>query len=47
LSCYFLAQAAVIPIVGYVSDRVGSKQAYLTALALFTIGSLLWLREIS
>src|SRR5947207_6038371 len=40
-AAYFLAQAAVIPIVGYVSDRVGSTLVYLTALALFTVGSLL------
>src|SRR5713226_3229663 len=32
---YFLAQAAVIPIVGYLSDRVGSKTIFLSALALF------------
>jgi MFS family permease len=25
VSAYFLAQAAVLPIIGYVSDRVGSK----------------------
>ncbi len=36
---YFLAQAAVIPITGYLADRFGSKIVYLTALALFTIGS--------
>src|SRR5579872_6307143 len=36
---YFLANAAVIPIVGYLSDRIGSKTTLLFALALFTIGS--------
>ena len=36
---YFLAQAAVIPIVGYLSDRVGAKTIFLVSLALFTIGS--------
>ncbi len=36
---YFLAQAAVIPVVGYLSDRIGTKIAFLTALALFTVGS--------
>ena len=36
---YFLAQAADIPIVGYLSDRVGTKLVFLAALALFTIGS--------
>jgi len=40
-TAYFLAQAAVIPIVGYLSDRVGSKLVFLIALALFTIGSTL------
>src|SRR5690348_5751677 len=38
---YFLANAAVIPIVGYLSDRVGSKLIFLIALSLFTIGSAL------
>ena len=38
-TAYFLAQAAVIPIVGYISDRIGSKLVFLTALALFTVGS--------
>ncbi len=36
---YFLANAAIIPIVGYLSDRMGSKTTFLIALALFTIGS--------
>ena len=40
-SAYFLAQAAVIPIVGYLSDRVGTKLIFLTALILFTTGSVL------
>jgi EmrB/QacA subfamily drug resistance transporter len=38
-TAYFLAQAAVIPIVGYLADRVGSKVVFLSALALFTVGS--------
>src|SRR5215470_18471715 len=38
---YFLAQAAVIPIVGYLSDRVGGKTIFLLSLALFTFGSAL------
>lgn len=38
---YFLAQAAVIPITGYLSDRIGAKPVFLGALALFTVGSLL------
>ena len=40
-SAYFLAQAAVIPIVGYLSDRVGAKLIDLAALILFTAGSAL------
>jgi EmrB/QacA subfamily drug resistance transporter len=38
---YFLAQAAVIPVVGYLSDRTGTKFVFLTALAVFTVGSAL------
>lgn len=38
---YFLAQAAVIPIIGYLSDRLGSKTIFLLSLALFTLGSAL------
>src|SRR5258707_2511074 len=40
-TAYFLAQAAIIPIVGYLSDRIGSKLVFLTALTLFTVGSAL------
>ena len=40
-SAYFLAQAAVIPIVGYLSDRVGTTLIFLIALILFTAGSAL------
>src|SRR6266567_463108 len=40
-SAYILAQAAVIPIVGYLSDRIGTKLIFLTALILFTAGSAL------
>jgi EmrB/QacA subfamily drug resistance transporter len=39
VSGYFLAQAAVIPITGYLSDRTGTKLVFLVALALFTAGS--------
>lgn len=39
VTAYLLAQAAVIPITGYVSDRVGSKTVFLFCLALFTLGS--------
>lgn len=38
---YFLAQAAVIPITGYLSDRLGTKTIFIGALAIFTLGSLL------
>ena len=38
---YLLANAAVIPITGYLSDRVGSKTIFLFALGLFTLGSAL------
>ncbi len=39
ISAYFLAQAAVIPITGYLSDRLGSKRVFMTSLALFIVGS--------
>jgi EmrB/QacA subfamily drug resistance transporter len=38
-TAYFLAQAAVIPICGYLSDLIGTKIVFLSALALFTVGS--------
>lgn len=38
---YFLANAAIIPIVGYLSDRIGTKTVFLISLAVFTIGSAL------
>ena len=40
-TAYFLAQAAVIPAVGYISDIVGTKNVFIAALALFTLGSAL------
>lgn len=40
-TAYFLAQAAIIPVTGYVSDRIGTKTVFLAALALFTFGSAL------
>jgi len=40
-TAYFLAQAAVIPIVGYLSDRIGTKTVFLTSLVLFTLASAL------
>lgn len=36
---YFLSTAAAIPVVGYLSDRVGTKTVFLITLAIFTIGS--------
>src|SRR5919206_1742926 len=38
---YMLAQAAVIPLSGWLSDRFGAKKVYLTSLVLFTAGSAL------
>lgn len=41
VSAYFLAQAAVIPITGYLSDRLGTRNIFLTALGIFIVGSAL------
>jgi len=38
---YALAQAAVIPLAGWLSDRFGAKRIFLISVALFTVGSLL------
>lgn len=38
---YTLAQAAVIPLAGWLSDRYGAKRIFLTSVILFTIGSVL------
>ncbi len=38
---YFLSQAAVIPITGYLSDRFGTKLVFTLSLAIFTLGSAL------
>jgi EmrB/QacA subfamily drug resistance transporter len=38
---YTLALAAVIPVTGWAADRFGTKRLYLTALTLFTLGSVL------
>src|SRR5579859_2042404 len=40
-TAYFLAQAGIIPIIGYLSDRVSSKLIFLVAVMVFTVGSLL------
>jgi EmrB/QacA subfamily drug resistance transporter len=39
ITAYMLAQAAVIPLSGWLSDRFGAKRVYLTSLILFTLGS--------
>jgi len=38
---YALAQAAVIPLAGWLSDRFGAKPLFLISIALFTAGSVL------
>ena len=38
---YTLALATVIPLTGWAADRFGTKRLYLTAVALFTAGSVL------
>src|SRR5437016_9662717 len=38
---YMLAQAAVIPLSGWLSDRFGARRVYLISLVLFTSGSAL------
>jgi EmrB/QacA subfamily drug resistance transporter len=38
---YTLAQAAIIPLAGWLSDRFGAKYVFLTSVALFTVGSVL------
>ncbi len=38
---YALAQAAVIPLAGWLSDRFGAKQVFIISVILFTVGSLL------
>lgn len=38
---YALAQAAVIPLAGWLSDKFGAKRIFLISVVLFTIGSIL------
>ncbi|OUS71631.1 MFS transporter [Paenibacillus sp. MY03] len=38
---YALAQAAVIPLAGWLSDRFGAKRIFLMSIVLFTLGSAL------
>src|SRR3954470_11900360 len=39
VTAYTLALATVIPLTGWAADRFGTKRLYMTAIALFTIGS--------
>src|SRR3981081_2515294 len=39
IGAYMLAQAAVIPLSGWISDRFGAKRVYLISLVMFTLGS--------
>ena len=41
VTAYTLALATVIPLTGWAADRFGTKRLYITALALFTVGSAL------
>jgi EmrB/QacA subfamily drug resistance transporter len=41
VTAYTLALATVIPLTGWAADRFGTKRLYMTAVALFTIGSAL------
>src|SRR5260221_1236504 len=41
IGAYMLAQAAVIPLSGWISDRFGAKRVYVISLVLFTLGSAL------
>ena len=41
VTAYTLALATVIPMTGWAADRFGTKRLYLTAIGLFTAGSIL------
>jgi len=41
LTGYLLAQAAIIPVAGYLGNRFGTRRIFALSLALFTVGSLL------
>ena len=41
VTAYTLALATVIPVTGWAADRFGTKRLYMTAIALFTLGSVL------
>jgi EmrB/QacA subfamily drug resistance transporter len=40
-TAYMLALAAVIPLTGWAADRFGTKRLYMSAIGLFTLGSVL------
>ncbi|MET0740854.1 MAG: DHA2 family efflux MFS transporter permease subunit [Candidatus Nanopelagicales bacterium] len=41
VTAYTLAMATVIPMTGWAADRFGTKRLYMTAVTLFTLGSVL------
>lgn len=41
VTAYTLALATVIPVTGWAADRFGTKRLYMTAIALFALGSVL------
>ncbi len=41
LTSYLVSNAVVLPLSGWISERVGRKRFYMSCVALFTIGSLL------
>ncbi len=41
LTAYILALGIITPLAGYLSERFGIKRVYLTALTMFTLGSIL------
>ena len=41
MTAYLLASGVVIPLTGYLGDRLGNKRMYMYSLAAFTIGSVL------
>lgn len=41
ITAYTLSLSAVIPLAGWLTDRFGAKQIFLTTIVLFTIGSVL------
>ncbi|KUL22737.1 DHA2 family efflux MFS transporter permease subunit [Actinoplanes awajinensis] len=41
VTAYTLALATVIPLTGWAADRFGTKRLYMTAITLFTLGSVL------